>query len=100
MRVGPSAEHAPVALGTPPKSARSREKSHLLRIERVGTGGAVICKGLICEPLEYVVRAGERAIPLPLGADLRLDRLGERVLLGLGKLGCLSEGFFQRLGHD
>ena len=83
----------------PPKSARSREKSHLLRIEGRGTACAVICKGLIGETLEYIVRAREGIIPLPFGADLSFDRLGQRILLSLGKLGRLSERFFQRLGH-
>ncbi len=83
----------------PPKSARSREKSHLLRIEGRRTACAVICKGLICETLEYVVRARKGNVPLPFGADLSLDRLGQCILLSLGKLGRLSERFFQRLGH-
>src|SRR3990172_8350047 len=99
MRVGPCAERPPVTLGMPPKSARSREKSHLLRIEGLGTAGAVICKGLICETLEYIVRAGEGTVPLPFGADLSLDRLSQRILLSLGKFGRLPERFFQRLGH-
>jgi hypothetical protein len=78
----------------PPKSARSREKSHLLRIEGRGTTGAVIYKGLIGETLEYVVRAREGSVPLRFGADLSLDRLGQRILLSLRKLGRLSERFF------
>src|SRR5437867_4318098 len=100
MRFVPHAEPEQAALGTRPKSVRSRARSHLVGIDPLGITCAMICKCLISQTLQLVLGSGKRLVPLFFRPDLGPDSLGQSILLILGKLRGFPKGFLKCLGHD
>ena len=91
--VGPCAGRALGGTETLPRSVRSRESSHLVRVDGLGAPRPVIGNRFIGQTLQNIQRPGKGCSPVFLRPDFRLDGLGQSVLFGLRKPGNLPKNF-------